>query len=336
LGVPIFDREGTVRGEVGAKMDAAAFATLSDLGYEEIVVLGPDGVAASPLAAESHSHLLQALAPVAVRLTRALSAPASEPFSDLAELEENLTAAIAGLIDGVTGLPFLVVPGPARGGRLLQWLDEAVAGMVTALFIGGRLDLPPPALNALAHGMLLRDIAALSLPAAALQRRGPLSNAERTQIEQHATIGFELLHSLGWGHPATRMVVKQHHERLDGSGYPEGVGGLHRVAREAGERFNANLMIGLAEVAGVSDTFTALNATRSYRGRVPYPQVRAELETFERSALSRQSVATLMAGWRPPVDWSMHDSTLRSISRHAPQAQRSPLMEVRGSYLAAA
>jgi len=70
---------------------------------------------------------------------------------------------------------------------------------------------------------------------------------------------------LEWGDPTVRLVVAQHHERRDGSGYPRGLRGADLHERGPGERFNRGLMIGPAEIAAACDVFVALQQPRPYR-----------------------------------------------------------------------
>ena len=85
------------------------------------------------------------------------------------------------------------------------------------------LRLPAAARRDLAVGGLLHDIGKLSVPLAILNKPGPLDDDEFAEIRRHPEVGRRLLEELG-GFPATvRRLVSDHHERLDGSGYPRGL-----------------------------------------------------------------------------------------------------------------
>jgi hypothetical protein len=93
-----------------------------------------------------------------------------------------------------------------------------------AVQVGERLGLSGGRLRSLAIGGLLHDIGKLSVPTEILQKPGPLTDDEYDVIRQHPASGQALVHELG-GFPAeVERLVMDHHERLDGSGYPRGLG----------------------------------------------------------------------------------------------------------------
>jgi HD-GYP domain-containing protein (c-di-GMP phosphodiesterase class II) len=94
-----------------------------------------------------------------------------------------------------------------------------------AVQVGERLGLPPGRLRTLAIGGLLHDIGKLSVPDAVLQKPGPLDEDEYDVIKQHPERGRELLGELGGFDASVGRLVLDHHERLDGSGYPRGISG---------------------------------------------------------------------------------------------------------------
>ena len=93
-----------------------------------------------------------------------------------------------------------------------------------AVQVGEELSLPPERLRALALGGLLHDIGKLSIPDEILKRPGPLSQREFELVEEHPERGKRLLRELGGFPDSVLRLVHDHHERLDGSGYPQGLG----------------------------------------------------------------------------------------------------------------
>ncbi len=80
--------------------------------------------------------------------------------------------------------------------------------------------------------MPLHDIGKIGLPDEVLRKPAALTEAERRLVEQHAAIGDRMLESLAKEHGssleflgAARVIVRSHHERWDGAGYPDGLGG---------------------------------------------------------------------------------------------------------------
>jgi putative nucleotidyltransferase with HDIG domain len=117
--------------------------------------------------------------------------------------------------------------------------------------IGEHLGFGPGALRELALGGLLHDIGKLSVSRAILQKPARLTDDEYAEVKGHPGSGAELLRELGGFSVSVVGLVTDHHERLDGSGYPDGVEG-------------AALSDG-ARVLGVCDVYDALTSTRVYR-----------------------------------------------------------------------
>jgi HD-GYP domain-containing protein (c-di-GMP phosphodiesterase class II) len=138
-----------------------------------------------------------------------------------------------------------------------------------AVQVGEELGLSAARLRSLAVGGLLHDIGKLSIPDAILKKPAQLTDEEFATIKEHPERGRRLLHELGgFGDDVCRLVL-DHHERLDGSGYPHG-------RREDD--------LGLdACVLAVCDVYDALRSTRVYR----------EAWTHERAvALLREGAGT--------------------------------------------
>ena len=95
-------------------------------------------------------------------------------------------------------------------------------------------------LDGLRLGALIHDIGKISVPAEILAKPGRLSDVEFNLIKQHPQAGYDILAVIDFGRPVAEMVL-QHHERLDGSGYPQGpagrradAGGPHPRGRRRG------------------------------------------------------------------------------------------------------
>jgi HD-GYP domain-containing protein (c-di-GMP phosphodiesterase class II) len=112
--------------------------------------------------------------------------------------------------------------------RRLAEKDEYTAAhtrsvSLLAVRVGEELGLPPARLRELATGALLHDVGKLSIPDAILQKPAALTEDEYELIRRHPGWGRDLVLQLGFGPQVARLVF-DHHERLDGSGYPRGVG----------------------------------------------------------------------------------------------------------------
>jgi HD-GYP domain-containing protein (c-di-GMP phosphodiesterase class II) len=121
-----------------------------------------------------------------------------------------------------------------------------------AVEIGERMGLSPARLRSLAIGGLLHDIGKLSIPDAILKKPGALSDEEFGAIKQHPVSGSELIAELSGFDPIVEQLVRDHHERLDGHGYPSGL-----RADEIGVE---------TRILTACDVFDALVSPRVYRG----------------------------------------------------------------------
>jgi HD-GYP domain-containing protein (c-di-GMP phosphodiesterase class II) len=120
--------------------------------------------------------------------------------------------------------------GPRVGAltRLLAQRDSSTGEhtrrvALRAVQVGEELGLSPGRLRTLAAGGLLHDIGKLSVPDTILKKPGPLTEAEYSTVKLHAERGDALLGELGGFPTSLRRLVRNHHERLDGSGYPTGL-----------------------------------------------------------------------------------------------------------------
>jgi HD-GYP domain-containing protein (c-di-GMP phosphodiesterase class II) len=120
-----------------------------------------------------------------------------------------------------------------------------------AVRVGEALKLPAATLRELAVGGLIHDIGKLSVPTEVLQKPGRLDEHEFALIKRHPGDGSALLRELGGFSDPVHALVAQHHERLDGSGYPAGLTG-------------AQLAIG-PRIMAVCDVYDALVSDRVYR-----------------------------------------------------------------------
>ncbi len=137
--------------------------------------------------------------------------------------------------------------------RMLAEKDESTEGhtrrvALLAVSVGEELGLPAARLRELATGGLLHDIGKLSVPDEVLQKPAALDDAEYALVQRHAVWGDSLLGRLGFS-ARVRLLVRDHHERLDGSGYPHGSTSLSLETR----------------VLAVCDVYDALRSERVYR-----------------------------------------------------------------------
>ncbi len=114
---------------------------------------------------------------------------------------------------------------------------------------GQQLGLSQTELYRLDFGSLLHDIGKIEVPVEILQKPGKLTPGEWERVKQHPSLGREMLATTHVKEAG--IVVEQHHERLDGSGYPYGLSGKDILTE--------------AYIVAVADTFDAMTTDRPYR-----------------------------------------------------------------------
>jgi HD-GYP domain-containing protein (c-di-GMP phosphodiesterase class II) len=101
----------------------------------------------------------------------------------------------------------------------------------------------------------LHDIGKMAIPDKILLKPGPLTAAERAIMQRHTSVGYELLADSGDGMlDLAASVALSHHERWDGTGYPQGLRG-EQIPLEA-------------RIAAIADVFDALTSPRAYRQQI--------------------------------------------------------------------
>jgi hypothetical protein len=132
-----------------------------------------------------------------------------------------------------------------------------------AVQVGEELGLPASRLRQLAIGGLLHDIGKLSVPEEILKKPAALDGTEYRVVQRHTDWGDRLLRELGGFTDGVRALVRNHHERLDGSGYP-------RRLRAADLDLDTRIL-------AVCDVYDALVSPRVYRGEWTHAQAMAML-----------------------------------------------------------
>ena len=128
--------------------------------------------------------------------------------------------------------------------------------------IGKHLGLSAEDIKTLKVGGLFHDIGKIGIPDSILRKESRLDDSEYSQIKNHPSIGAHILCNAEIFREII-PIVKHHHEKYDGTGYP---------SRLAGENIPF-----LARIAAVADTFDAMSSRRTYRDALPIDVVKAEI-----------------------------------------------------------
>ena len=132
-----------------------------------------------------------------------------------------------------------------------------------ACLIAERLDWSAAAVERLRIAALVHDIGKITIPAEILSKPSRLTETEFALIKSHSQAAYEILAPIDFGGPAAEIVL-QHHERLDGSGYPSGLSG--------------DQILPGARLLAVADVIEAMVTHRPYRPALPLEQALAEIE----------------------------------------------------------
>jgi cyclic di-GMP phosphodiesterase len=124
---------------------------------------------------------------------------------------------------------------------------------------GKRLEDNP----AIRYGFLLHDVGKIGIPDGILQKPGPLTPAERRRMQTHTVIGEQMLGGVAFLQGEGLRIVRSHHERWDGKGYPDGIAG-------------ADVPLG-ARVFAVADALDAMTSDRPYRRALRWKAARDEI-----------------------------------------------------------
>ena len=146
--------------------------------------------------------------------------------------------------------------------------------------VGERLGLSAGRLRSLAIGGLLHDMGKLSVPDAILQKPGALDEDEFAQIKLHPQRGRELLNELGGFDETVQRLVLDHHERLDGRGYPRGLDGKDLDLE--------------TRILALCDVYDALVSPRVYRPAWTVDEALALIRSETGTAFDPQCVDALL------------------------------------------
>jgi len=138
--------------------------------------------------------------------------------------------------------------------------QQRVSALSTA--IARAMHWPEDRVTGLGVAAALHDLGKLAIPTEILNRPGKLTDLEMSLIRSHSEIGYQILANVAFLWPVA-AVVRQHHERMNGSGYPQGLLGENILPE--------------ARVLAVADVVEAMSFRRPYRDRLSADVVRGEL-----------------------------------------------------------
>ncbi|HOJ72281.1 MAG TPA: PAS domain S-box protein, partial [Syntrophorhabdaceae bacterium] len=200
---------------------------------------------------------------VPVQLESGLQIVSFEDITNHIKAQENLEQAMKRLRKSLIGTIQII-------SMIIEVRDPYTSGhqkrvSVLARTIAQELRLPNDTVESIRMAGLIHDIGKISVPAEILNRPGILSEIEMTLIRMHPEIGYDMLKDADLPYPIAEIVM-QHHERLDGSGYPKGLKGDEILAE--------------AKILAVADVVEAISSHRPYR---PALGIEAALDEIEKN-----------------------------------------------------
>jgi putative nucleotidyltransferase with HDIG domain len=149
--------------------------------------------------------------------------------------------------------------------------DDAYTGgehshgvVALALAVGDALGLEGRDRRNLEFGALLHDVGKIRVADEIINKPGKLTDAEWTLIRRHPVEGQEMLERVGGVLAEVGVIVRHHHERWDGGGYPDGIAG-HAIPLAA-------------RIISTCDAYSAMTTNRPYRSAMPVADAIAELQ----------------------------------------------------------
>jgi putative nucleotidyltransferase with HDIG domain len=144
------------------------------------------------------------------------------------------------------------------------------------------------------YAALLHDVGKIGVPLCIINKPGPLDDEEFEAIKQHPSIGADILRDIDFLAPAID-IVRYHHERLDGRGYPHGIGD--------------DQLSDIVRIVTAVDAFDAMTSTRSYRRALSVDDAVAELRRCAGTQFDPRMVEALASvaariGWKPTVEFA--------------------------------
>lgn len=183
---------------------------------------------------------------------------------------------------------------------------------IIATFIGKFLGLREEAIQTLGLGALLHDLGKLHIPPEILHKSQPLTPEEREVIQQHPAVARKILDEQTHLSGMVKNIALQHHEKIDGSGYPR-----HLFGRDISF---------LAQITAIADIYEALTSDRPYRKALPIFEVVEYLMGNAGYKLDEKVVSTFVSHISP---YQVGDVVRLSNGEEAVVSRLNPILPFR-------
>ncbi|MBU6428242.1 MAG: HD-GYP domain-containing protein [Cyanobacteria bacterium REEB65] len=270
LGRSIFTADGRVLLREGTKLTARFIAALRDLGFSSVYVRDPRIPDAEVLDLIPDVLRQEAIA-VVHRSFGAFGSHLKGQASgfkqgfDVSSIESVTTA----IIESLMTHPDLVIQLADLKSHDNYAFAHSVNACVVGTLLGRKAGLGEDKLKDLSMGLLLHDIGQTTIPPEIVNKPGRFTEDEFELMKTHARAGFDLVRDLPSLSAHTKIVVLQHHERFDGTGYPKGLKGsdIHLFG----------------QIGAIADVYDALTSDCTYHRRLlPHEAIEYLLDSGDR------------------------------------------------------
>ncbi len=287
LGKNIYTADGRVLLRQGTTLSERYIRALKDLHYSHVYIRDPrvpdievNDVIPEELRQEAIQVIHKSFGDIQAQLNGATSGAIKPGFNTdaIASVSRDIVEAILNNKDVVIQLADLK---SHDNYTFAHSVNSCVVGTV----LGHRLGLPESKLRDLAMGLMLHDIGKTTIPLEILNKPGKLTELEFNRMKEHARAGFDILREIFTLSAHAKIVVLQHHERYDGTGYPKGLKG-------------ADIHL-YGQVGAIADVYDAMTSDRSYRKRLlPHEAIEFLMGNGDRY-FSLELVTTFVASIAP-------------------------------------
>jgi HD-GYP domain-containing protein (c-di-GMP phosphodiesterase class II) len=252
LGRPLYDSFGRLLMKEGTKLTPQQVAGLDDLGVGELFIMDRrvDDIPAWPLITPELEGATSAALRQMVIKVQAIIGKGKAQTLDLMALKQRVFEMVQQLFPVAMGEPVL---GGCFSMKDYDYVHPIKVATIS-LLIGKATGMGQTALINLGLAALLQNIGYTALPQEMLEKPGAPTPGELKVIQKHPSLGSEILKRYGNVEPEVALIVQQHHERWNGSGYPENVAGR-------------NICHG-ARIIAMTDSAVALVSKRPHRGGI--------------------------------------------------------------------
>jgi putative nucleotidyltransferase with HDIG domain len=169
-----------------------------------------------------------------------------------------------------------------------------------AVAIGENMGLDKNRIEGLRLGAMIHDIGKINVPGEILNRPGRITKHEFEIIKPHSQLGYEIIQGLNFPWPIEKMIL-QHHERIDGTGYPKGLMGDEIITE--------------AKIIAVADVVEAISSHRPYRVALGIQAALAEIKNRKGSSFD-SSIVDICVGLfeKKEFHWKNSHSFLEDIT----------------------